>query len=85
MDTSLKVEMWPSSPETEPRSVPETSKIDFKVDQTTQQYNHLPSNQDKGLNGSNFIILDKISEEEKIEIIKLGFQSYQEGKISLKK
>ena len=43
------------------------------------------SNQDKGLNGSNFITLGKISEEEKIEIIKTGFRLNQEGKISLKK
>ena len=33
----------------------------------------------------NFVTLGKISEQEKIEIIKLGFQLNQEGKISLKK
>ena len=33
-----------------------------------------PSNEDKGLNQPNFITLGKIPEQEKIEIIKLGFQ-----------
>jgi hypothetical protein len=42
-------------------------------------------NQKKGLSEANFITLGKISEEDKIEIIKLGFQLNQEGKISLKK
>jgi len=36
-------------------------------------------------NKTNFITLGKISEEEKIEIVKLGFQLQAEGKISLKK
>lgn len=35
-------------------------------------------------NGPNLITLRNISEEEKIEIIKLGFELNQEGKISLK-
>ena len=48
----------------------------------SQQYN-ITSNQDKGLNGSNFITLGKILEEEKIEIIQMGFRLNQEGKISL--
>ena len=42
-------------------------------------------NQYKALNQPNFITLGKITEEEKIEIIKLGFQLQNEGKISLKK
>jgi len=42
-------------------------------------------NQEKGQNQTNFITLGKISEEDKIEIIKLGFQLQNEGKISLKK
>ena len=58
---------------------------------------HLPSNQDKGLNRVNFITFKdnfvgevwqspgNISEDEKIEIIKKGFQLNQEGRISLKK
>ena len=50
----------------------------------SQHYN-LSSNQEKGLNGSNFITLGKISEEEKIEILKNGFQLQNQGKISLKK
>jgi hypothetical protein len=45
----------------------------------------LPFNEEKGLHAPNFITLGKISEEEKIEIIKLGFQLQAEGKISLKK
>jgi hypothetical protein len=42
-------------------------------------------NQKKGLNGLNFSTLSKISEEKKIEIIKLEFQLQAEEKISLKK
>ena len=34
---------------------------------------------------SHFITLGKISDQEKIKIIKLGFQLQNEGKISLKK
>jgi len=48
----------------------------------TQQ--NLSSNQEKGLNGPNFITLSKIPEEEQIEIIQKGFQLNQQGKISLK-
>jgi hypothetical protein len=62
----------------------EASKSTLKPLSHSQQYNIL-SNQKKGLNGSNFITLGKISEKEKIEIIKLGFQRQAEGKISLKK
>ena len=39
----------------------------------------------KAQNDQNFITLGKISEQEKLEIIKLGFQLNQEGKIFLKK
>ena len=62
----------------------EASKMPLKPLSESQQYN-ISSNQDKGLNGSNFITLGKISEEEKIEIIQLGFQLQADGKISLKK
>ena len=55
----------------------QASKID-------QQYN-ISSNQDKGLNGSNFTTLGTIPEQERLEIIKTGFRLNQEGKISLKK
>jgi len=68
----------------ESKSVSEASKSPLTPLSESQQYN-LSSNQDKGLNGSNFITLGKISEEEKIEIIKLGFQLQNQGKISLKK
>jgi hypothetical protein len=36
-------------------------------------------------NGSNFLTLGKISEQERLEIIQTGFQRQVEGKISLKK
>jgi len=56
----------------------EASKMPLKPLSKNQQYN-------KGLNGENFISLGKISEEDKIQIIKTGFRLNQEGKISLKK
>jgi len=62
----------------------EMSKIHFKTSERSEQYN-LSSKQEKALNGSNFITLGKISEQEKIEIIQKGFQLNQQGKISLKK
>lgn len=62
----------------------ETSKITLKQIDTTQQYDSsLIGN--KRPTGSNFVTLGKISEEDKIEIIELGFQLKQEGQISLKK
>ena len=78
-------------------SLSEDSTIDFKTLSHTQQYNIIPSNEEKGLHGSNLIISEdnfvgdvwqspgNLSEDEKIEIIKLGFQLQTEGKISLKK
>jgi len=42
-------------------------------------------NREKSLNKSNFITLGKISEEEKIGILKIEFRLDQERKISLKK
>ncbi len=52
----------------------------------------MPSHLENGLktalrlgNQPNFLTLRKISEEEKIEIIKIGFRLNQEGKISWKK
>ena len=48
-------------------------------------YYIVSSNEEKGRNRQNFVTLGKISDEEKIEIIKLGFQLQNEGKISLKK
>ena len=62
----------------------ENSKIDQKHPFPSQQYN-IPSNQNKAQNDHNFITLSQISEEERIEIIKTGFQLQAEGKISLKK
>jgi hypothetical protein len=58
----------------------EISESVLKTAERSEEY-HLSSSQD----GSNFITLGKILEEEKIEIIKLGFQLQNEGKISLKK
>jgi len=68
----------------ESKNVSDAPKIDFKPLSQSQQYN-LSLNQEKGLHAANFTTLSKISEEEKIEIIKLGFQLQNEGKISLKK
>jgi len=39
----------------------------------------------KSRKGSNFTTLEKTSEQERIEIIKTGFQLQAEGRISLKK
>ena len=55
------------------KSFSEDSKIDFKDSKPSEQYN-LPLNQKKGLNGSNFITLGNLSDDEKIEIIQTGFQ-----------
>jgi hypothetical protein len=72
----------------EPRNEISESVSEDKIRSVTplyhsQQYN-IPSNEEKGLNRPNFVTLGKISEEEKIEIIKIGFRLNQEGKISLK-
>lgn len=69
-------EISESGPEDKRRAVTPLSK--------SQDYN-LYSNQEKGLQEPNFITLGTLSENEKIEIIKLGFQLQAEGKISLKK
>jgi hypothetical protein len=68
----------------ESKSVSDDSKSDSRALSNSERYN-LPSNQDSGLNETNFITLGKISEEEKIEIIQTGFQRQAEGIISLKK
>jgi len=68
----------------ESKSVSEGSKMDFKISERSEQYN-IVSDQFKPQNNSNFIALGKISEDEKIEIIQLGFQRQAERKISLKK
>jgi len=41
--------------------------------------------QNKAENKSNFVTLSQLSEQERVEIIKKGFQLQAEGKISLKK
>ena len=66
------------------KSVSEVSKSPLKTLSHSEEYN-LSSNQNKAPNRSNFITLGNIPEEEKIEIIKSGFQLQAEGKISLKK
>ena len=68
----------------ESKSVSEAPRSPLKPLSGSQQYN-LSSNQEKGQNQPNFITSGKISEEDKIEIIQLGFQLQNEGKISLKK
>ena len=49
------------------------------------QEDYTTASQTKAQNDHNFITLGKISEQEKVEIIKLGFQRNQEKKISLNK
>ena len=68
----------------ESKNLSETSKIDFKTSSTSEHYNSL-LNQEKGPNEHNFITLSNLSENEKIEIIKTGFQLQAQGTISLKK
>jgi hypothetical protein len=48
------------------------------------QEDYTTASQTKGQNEHHFITLGKISEQEKVEIIKLGFQRNQKKKISLK-
>jgi hypothetical protein len=69
-------------------------KPPLKVSSQSQQYN-LSSNQNQGQNGPNFKTSEatsalwrspaKILQEEKLQIIKLGFQLQAEERISLKK
>ena len=66
--------------------ISEDSKSPLKKAQQTKEHNHNPHlNQEKALNEPNFITLSKITEQEQIEIIQIGFQIQAEGKISLKK
>ena len=62
----------------------EASKSPLEALSPSQHYN-LSSNQKQPQNERNFITLSKIPEQEKIEIIQIGFRLNQEGKISLKK
>ena len=83
-------------PTMESKSVSEASKIDFTPLSKSEGYN-ISSNpttaqNEEGFNLTseqseqpNFITLCNLPEEEKIEIIKLGFQLNQQEKISLKK
>jgi len=77
----------------ESKSFSDVPDIDFQTFSGSQQYNissasqipkfkPISANQEKGLNGSNFITLGRIPEQ---EIIQRGFQLQAEGKISLKK
>jgi hypothetical protein len=50
-----------------------------------QQEDYITATQAKAQKEHNFLTLGKISEQEKVEIILLGFQLNQKGKISLKK
>ena len=70
--------------EVESKSVSEVSKSPLKTAERSEEYN-LSSKQEKSLNETNFVTLGNISEQERIEIIKTGFQRQAEGKISLKK
>ena len=68
-------------------SVSEASKTpkiaSLNIEQGDSTLKHLKQN--KAENESNFVTLSQISEEERVEIIKKGFQLQAEGKISLKK
>jgi len=69
----------------ESKSFSEAPRKPFQPLSGSQQYNNISSNQEKAQNRLNFITLETISEQEKIEIIQTGFQLQAEGKISLKK
>jgi hypothetical protein len=69
----------------EPSKILSEDKITPVKPLSNNQRYDIPPNIEKGLNEPNFITLGKISEEEKIEIIKIGFRLNQERKISLKK
>ncbi len=68
----------------ESKTVSEEKITPVKPVSGSQEYN-ISSNQEKGLNRSNFITLGRIPEQERIEIIQRGFQLQAEGKLSLKK
>jgi hypothetical protein len=59
-------------------------EVSYTSTEQSEEYN-LSSDQSKAQNQPNFITLGKISEEEKIQIIKRGFELQAEGKISLTK
>jgi len=75
--------------------VPEGEKVDSnpisapdgrpKIQPSQTQLANSSLNQTQAENKSNFLTFSQISEEEKIEIIKLGFQLQDQKKISLKK
>ncbi len=68
----------------ESKTVSEEKITPVKPVSGSQEYN-ISSNQEKGLNRSNFITLGRIPEQERIEIIQRGFKLQAEWKISLKK
>jgi len=68
----------------ESKSFSEAPRSSLNTLSESQHYN-LYSNQNEAQNSPNFITLSNLSEQEKIEIIKLGFQLQNQGEISLKK
>ena len=58
-------------------------EVSYTSTERSEEYN-LASNPNQSQNEHNFMTLGKIPEEEKIEIIKLGFQLQSEDKIALK-
>jgi len=62
----------------------EGTRSPLKPSERNEEYN-LSSNQNTTQNGSIFVTLGNISQQERVEIIKKGFQINQQGKISLKK
>lgn len=74
----------PQTRDMESKSVSYTPEIDSKGSGTNKHRN-LPLSAEKGLSYRNFITLTNLSQEEKIEIIKAGFQLQAKKTISLKK
>jgi len=66
------------------RSVSETYKSALKTTKPSEK-SSITADQYKDKNQDNFITLSQILEQDKIEIIQLGFQLQTEKKISLKK
>jgi hypothetical protein len=71
--------------EMESKSFSEASKSPLKTTKPSEESSSIPAYQYKDQNQGNFITLSQILEQEKIEIIQLGFQLQAQGTISLKK
>ena len=79
----VKAEIYPFE-KVDSNKLSDAFKMPINDSFESQKYNLSPR-QKQLQNGPNFVTLSQISEKKKIEIIKVGFQLNQEGKISLKK